>query len=250
MRRIVFIALAFMLANATAAPLKIVTIQGPPWGFLDGDGQPTGMMYEIANRIAEVAGFSPTNALVPYARTALDIESGNADMTLRFSNEHMERVGLSVTPVVTMPVILVGPRGVQYRSLSELRGKTVGVVRTSRYVDAFDADSAIQKYAVNDYEIMARMIAMRRLDAGVGSSAGLYYGAYKAGVKPDELGKPLVLGNNDFILFLSKKSARPETIGALKAAVEKLNASGEIPQIVRKYTSTYDPAVQQQDSRR
>ncbi len=237
------IPVAFVLAlllppahAAAIAPLKIITIQGPPWGFVGNDQRPTGMMYEIGNRIAEVAGLPYTNALVPYARTALEIELGNADFILRFGSEHMERAAHPVATIVTMPVILVGPKGTNYRNISELHGKTVGVVRASKYVSAFDTDAAIHKYAVNDYVAMARMLTLGRLDAGVGSSAGFYYGAQMAGVTPQDFAPPLVLGNNDFVLYFSKKNANPETIKALKKAVDKLNASGEIKQIVNKYT--------------
>jgi ABC-type amino acid transport substrate-binding protein len=234
--------LAFALSASAASPsLKIITIHGAPWGFIGSDGQPTGMMYEISNRIAEVAGFSYTNALVPYARTALDIENGNADFVLRFSNDQIARSAVPVATIVTMPIIAVGLKGTQFRTIEDLHGKTVGVVRTSKYVASFDTDSAILKYAVNDYPTMAKMISMRRLDAGVGSSAGFYYGAYMAGISPEQFGPPLVLGSNDFILFYSKKNATPETIKALRKAVDKLTTSGEIKQIVNKYTAPHRP---------
>lgn len=232
--------LAFMAASsAFSEPLRIATIQGPPWGFVGSDNKPTGMMYEIGNKLAEVAGLPYVNHLVPYPRTAFDIEHGNADVILRFSNEHMRRVATPVATIVKMPIIIVGPSGTQFRSLDELSDKTVGVVRTSAYVEAFDANTAIRKYPVNDYQIMAKMIARRRLDAGIGSSAGLYYGAMAAGVKPEELGAPLVLGTNDFILFCSNKTVAPATIEALKRAADKLAASGEINRIVSKYTGQY-----------
>jgi ABC-type amino acid transport substrate-binding protein len=230
--------------HAWSEPLKIETIHGPPWGFVGSDGMPTGIMYEIGNRVAEKAGFSFTNSLVPYARTASDIESGNADFILRFGNDQMARAAVPVATIVTLPIILVGPAGKTYNNLSELHGKTVGVVRTSSYAEQFDADLAIKKYAVNDYVAMAKMLAMRRLDAGVGSSIGLFYGAYMAGVKPQELGVPLVLGSNDFILFFSKKNAKPETIKALKDAVKKLTVSGEIAQIMSKYTKALSTDLQ------
>jgi len=222
---------------AMAASLRIETINGPPWGFVGSDGQPTGMMYEIGSRIAQEAGFSYTNALVPYARTGFDIENGNADFILRFGSEQMARGAVAVATIVTMPVILIGPKGTHYKSLRELHGKTVGVVRSSSYVGNFDSDGAIKKYAVNDYVMMATMLSMRRLDGGVGASAGLYYGAYMAGVPRDQLGEPLVLGHNDFVLFFSKRTASPDTLKALKAAVDKLSASGEIRKIVNKYNN-------------
>jgi polar amino acid transport system substrate-binding protein len=202
--------LAVVVAMAIALPamsetLNIVTIHGPPWGFVGNDGKPTGIMYEIGNRIAEKAGFEHTNTLVPYPRTAFEIERGNADFILRFANDQMVRDAVPVASVVAMPIILIGPARTRFTDLSELHGKTVGVVRTSKYVEQFDTNTAIQKYAVKDYVAMTRMLALGRLDAAVGSSVGLFYGAYTAGVKPEELGTPLVLGSNEFILFFSKK---------------------------------------------
>lgn len=228
---------------AIGAPLRIATILGAPWGFIGSDGQPTGMMYEIGNRIAEVAGLRYTNSLVPYPRTAADIENGIADVTIRFGNDQMTRGAVPVDVVVSMPIIVVGPSGKNYSKLSELHGKTVGVVRTSKYVEQFDTDNAIQKYPVNDYVTMAKMLAMRRLDAGIGSSLGLSYGAYLAGVKPQDIGVPLVLGSNDLILFVSKKTAQPETTRALKEALKKLSASGEIRQIMSKYSKSFSVSL-------
>jgi polar amino acid transport system substrate-binding protein len=228
---------------AASAPLKIITIHGPPWGYFDSDHRPTGMMYEISNRIAEVAGLPYTNTLVPYPRTAFELEHGNADFVLRFGNEQMERAAHPVAAIVTMPVILVGPKGTTYHELRELHGRTVGVIRTSSYVPAFDSDTAINRYSVNDYVIMAKMLSVRRLDAGVGSSAGIYYGAYMAGIKPEELGPPLILGQNNFILYVSKKNATPEMLRALKKAADKLGSSGEIKQIVNKYMQSYGLAT-------
>lgn len=224
---------------AMSETLNIETINGPPWGFVGIDGKASGMMYEIGNRIAEEAGFSYTNTLIPYARTAFDIENGKADLVLRFGNEQMTRGAVPVATIVSMPIILIGPSGTNYKSLSELHGKTVGVVRTSKYVEQFDTDLAIKKYPVTDYVMMAKMLALRRLDAGVGSSVGLLYGAYIAEVKLEEMGVPLVLGKNDFILFISKKNAKPETIHKLKDAVRKLTASREIRQIMDKYTKMF-----------
>ncbi|HRE18577.1 MAG TPA: transporter substrate-binding domain-containing protein [Rhodocyclaceae bacterium] len=227
-------------AAGAAEPLRIETIHGPPWGFVGSDGKPTGMMYEIGNRIAEEAGLTYTNTLSPYARTAHSLESGAADLVLRFTNEQMTRDAVQVATIVTMPIIIVGQPGTRYKSLSELRGKTVGVVRTSAYTPEFDTDNAIRKYAVNDYVTMAKMIVMNRLDAGVGSSVGFYYSAHQAGIKPADLGPPLVIGSNDFVLHFSRKNFNQQTANTLKDAVKRLTDSGEIKRIVIKYTGLYE----------
>lgn len=239
-RLIAAVALACSAACCAAAvPLKLATIDGPPWGFIGTDGKPTGMMYEIGNRIAQEAGFAWTNQLVPYARIGPEIAHGKADFVLRFSSEEMVNAAIPVAVVVTMPVIAVGARGVRFNGLEDLRGKVVGVVRKSRYTEQFDNDPLIRKYEADNYLQVVRMLKMKRLDAGVGASAGLYYSAHMAGLKAEELGPPLVIGSNDFILHFSKATANQETINALSLAVKRLNQRGEIRKIINSYIGEY-----------
>lgn len=222
-----------------ATPLRIATIDGPPWGFVGADGKPAGMMYEISNRIAQEAGFAFTNQLIPYARIAPAMAQGKADFVLRFSSEEMVTVAVPVVTVVTMPVIAIGPKGRQFKNLEDLRGNTVGIVRKSRYTDAFDNDPLIRKYEADNYVQIVRMLKANRLDAGVGASAGLLYSAYMAGLRPGDLGQPLVIGSNDFVLHLSKISATPDIVNALGLAVKRLNQRGEIKKIIDTYIGEY-----------
>lgn len=220
-------------------PLRIATIDGPPWGFVGSDGKPTGMMFEISNRIAQEAGFAYTNQLTPYARIAPEMAHGKTDFVLRFSSEEMVDVAHPVAVVVTMPVIAVGPEGSRFKTLEDLRGKTVGVVRKSRYTDAFDNDPLIRKYEADNYLQIVRMLKMKRLDAGVGASAGLLYSAFMAGLRPGELGVPMLIGTNDFVLHFSKANANPETMSALSLAVKRLNQRGDIKRIIDSYMGDY-----------
>ena len=60
----VVMALALVLP-ASGKALRIETIASVPFGFIDTDGNPTGIMYEISNRIAEEAGLPYTNKIIP-----------------------------------------------------------------------------------------------------------------------------------------------------------------------------------------
>lgn len=237
-----FAAIVLTLSSAVCqagTPLRIATIDGPPWGYMGADGKPAGMMFEISSRIAQEAGFSYTNQLTPYARIAPEMAQGKTDFVLRFSSEEMVKVAIPLTTVVTMPVIAIGPEGSRFQSLEDLRGKTVGVVRKSRYTDAFDNDPMIRKYEADNYLQIVRMLKIKRLDAGVGASAGLLYSAYVAGVRPDQLGVPMVIGSNDFVLHFSKLTVSPETRSALVLAVKRLNQRGEIKKIIDSYMGEY-----------
>lgn len=225
---------------ASAKELRIVTIDSAPFGFLATDGKPTGMIYEISNRIAEEAGFTYTNVILPYARTVHAVGSGDADFVIRYGNAELESVAIPVARVLSLPTIVVGHPSFKFESLKDLHGKTVGIPRGGRFDEAFEADTAILKYPVADYAQTVKMVTAQRIDAGIGSSVGLYYNAHVLGIKKEQLGKPLVLSTQHFTLHFSKKRENLETISALRNAVARLEKRNEIKKIVDKYLSTFD----------
>jgi ABC-type amino acid transport substrate-binding protein len=236
----------WLLALTLAAPcafgkeIHIATIDSAPFGFRGADGKPTGMIYEISNLIAEEAGFTYTNEILPYPRTVHAVGSGEADFVIRYGNAELENVAIQVARVLSLPTIVVGHPSAKFESLNDLHGKTVGIPRGGRFDDAFEADTAILKYPVADYAQTVKMLTAQRIDAGIGSSVGLYYNAHLLGIKKEQLGKPLVLSTQHFALHFSKKRENAETIAALRNAVARLDKRGEIKRIVNKYLSTFD----------
>lgn len=223
-----------------AKELRIVTIESAPFGFVGKDGKPTGMMFEIGNLIATEAGFTYTNQITPYARSANTVARGDADFVLRYRSAELAEGAIPVAGVLSLPTIVVGKPELKLRTLANLRGKWVGMPRGGRFDDAFDAESEIQKYQVSDYSQMLKMLMNDRIDAALGSSIGLFYNAYLLGIKKEQLGKPLVLSTQTFELHFSKKTADDETIAALKVAVARLKSRNEIRKVVDKYLNSFD----------
>lgn len=228
------------LHGAMAKELRIVTIESAPFGFVGKDGKPTGMMYEIGNLIATEAGFTYTNQITPYARSAHMVARGDADFVLRYRSTELAEGAIPVAGVLSLPTIVVGKPALKCRSLADLRGKVVGTPRGGRFDDAFDAESEIQKYQVSDYSQMLKMLMNDRIDAALGSSIGLFYNAYLLGIKKEQFGKPLVLSTQTFELHFSKKTADDETIAALRAAVARLKSRNEVRKVVDRYLNSFD----------
>jgi len=225
---------------ACATELRIVTIDSAPFGFVGEDGKPTGMMYEIGNLIAKEAGLAYTNDITPYARTAIEVAIGKADFVLRYSSPELTEGAHQIAGVLSLPTIIVAKPSFKLNTLADLRGKTVGRPRGGRFDDTFDADQEISKFLVADYSQMLKMLMSDRLDAGIGSSIGIFYNAHLLGIKKEQLGKPLVLSTQTFELHFSKKTADEATIAALKTAVERLKKRNDIKKIVDKYLGTFD----------
>jgi polar amino acid transport system substrate-binding protein len=235
--------LACLLATlaAAGAELRIDTIAVAPFGYMGKDGKPTGMMVEIGNLIAAEAGFSSRNQLVPYARTVVDLEYGKVDLVLRFNNAELPRVAHQLGTVVTMHTVLLARAGTPMRALEDLRGKTVGELRGGHFDLGFARDAAIIKYPLGDYQHMLQMLMVGRLDAAIGSDAGLFHAAKALGIAPSALSAPLVLSSQPFVLHVSRKTATPETMAALSAALERLKRSGAVDAVVQRYQAG-DPA--------
>jgi|GEM_PF-869151 len=219
--------------------INIETISVPPFGFIGTDGKPTGMMFEISNKIAEEAGFEYTNKIVPYARTIVHLTSGKSDFVLRFSNSKLPAVAIPLVPIVSMQNILLFNAGHPFKNLESLSGKSVGVVRGGKFDVNFDSNTTINKVSVNNYSQMLQMLTNKRLDGVIGSNVGLYYNAKKLGITQDKFSTPLLLNSKDFILHFSKKNSDINIMNRLKASVARLKRTGEFKKIIDKYMGNF-----------
>ena len=218
-----------------ARELSIDTIDIFPFGYIDIDGQNTGIIYEISNIIAKTAGFTAVNKIRPYSRTIIDLKNGDADIVIRYPNAALQENAISVATIIGFNSIVIGNVGSDFKSIKDLHGKTIGSIRGGVFDSKVSEDKAIIKYEVKDYEQIFKMLLAKKLDAVIGSTIGLYLNAKKMNISKAQLGKPLILEKKYFTLFLSKKNADPQTILALKKAVKDLVASGEISKIIKKY---------------
>lgn len=232
------LALACALAAAppsrAAEALRIETIQSAPFGLVDA-GVSSGMMYEIGNLIAERAGLSAVNHVVPYARTVVSLRNGSADMVVRFSNDELAEVAVQVARVLPMQTVVLSLPGSKVERLADLAGTTVAVARSAPLDPRLEAVPGIRFERVQNNEMLVRMVAAGRVKAAFGSRLGLLGAARHVGVAPDRFAPPLVVGSQDFWLHVSRKSATPELIDALRRGLESAQRDGSIEQIRRRY---------------
>lgn len=229
------VAISLTAAPAQARDLRIVTIDSAPFGFVGADGRPAGIMHDISNLIAREAGFGFTNHVLPYPRTALAVASGEADFVIRYRSDELEAGAVQVGGVLSLPTIVIGKASLHLKGLADLHGKTVATPRGGRFDEAFEADAAITKYPVSDYPTALRMLASGRVDAALGSSVGLLYNAQQAGLERRQLGQPLVLSTQTFVLHFSRKTADAETLAAIRAAMKRLEKRQAFRQVADRY---------------
>lgn len=222
-------------APVYAQPLKIITIELKPWGFRDGKGNFTGIYYDYINRLAEAAGLTYTNTLVPYARVINNLEQGSADVSILMSNEKLDKSALKVGVVQVIENIAVGLKGTNFASMEKLRGKKVGVIKGAKYGDAFAADNTIQKVKVTRHAQSIKMLFAKRLDAIAGPKPAILFMVNQLGFDHKKLGEPLVLSSRNAYLHFSKKTVDAKRFSALKKAVEQFQNKKIFEKIFNNY---------------
>lgn len=228
------------VAEPQARPLNIVTIDIPPFGMTAEGGQSYGIMYEISNRIAAQAGLASRNILQPYARTVVELKHGRADFVLRFDNDSLAEAAIKVAPIFPLQVIVLAAADKHLHTFNDMHGLTIGVMRGGHFNDAFAADEAIKKYPINNYQQGLSMVVNGRIDGLIGSDLGIYTVAEGMGLTQAAFSRPLVLGEQYFWLFYSRKTADEATLARLTQAVDQLREQGAFEHIVLRHArATY-----------
>jgi ABC-type amino acid transport substrate-binding protein len=220
--------------QAAPEPLHIETIQSAPFGHVDANGAPSGMMFEIGNLIAERAGLTAQNLVVPYARTVVSLRTGSADMVIRFSNEELLEVAVQVERVLSMPTVVISLAGARVTRLADLAGATVAVARSAPLDPELAAVPGIRFELVQNNEMSVRMVAAGRVKAAFGSRLGLLGAAHHLGLA-ERFAPPLALGSQDFWMHVSRKTATPALIEALRRGLASAQRDGSLEQIHRRY---------------
>jgi polar amino acid transport system substrate-binding protein len=233
---ILFVICFFPAPNtAISESIRIVTPEMPPFGFYTEDKKSSGILYEISNQIAEEAGFSYSNRIVPFARLIWELESGMADFGIFLVSKENEKIAIKVAPIIPLENIVVGMKGMTIPSLESLHGKKVATVRGAKYDEAFTQDDAIKKYETSNYEQSIKMLVNHRFDAMIGPAMGLYFTAKRLGYSRNNFGVPLVLNTKDTWLQYSITTADQKKIQVLKKAVERLAKKNLFQDIISKY---------------
>lgn len=233
-RSLLLAAVGAATAAHAAQALRIETIRSAPFGLV-GPGGAGGLMYEVGNLIAERAGLHAVNQVVPYARTVVSLREGSADMVIRFSNDELAEVAVQVARVMPMPTVVLSVAGSRVERLQDLAGATVAVARSAPLDPRLEAVPGIRFERVQNNEMLVRMVLAGRVAAAFGSRLGLLGAVHQLQLPADRFAPPLLVGSQDFWLHVSRKTATPALLDALRRGLESAQRDGSIERIRRRY---------------
>lgn len=170
------LALVPVCARAVEAPVAewpTVIVAGddnyPPYEFLDANGNPTGFNVELTKAIAEVMGMDVKIRLGPWGDMRKALNNGEVDVLqgMAFAEDRTREVDFSPPHAIVYQSIWTR-KGEEIRSLRELRGKEVIVMRQSVMHDFLLKNNLDAAYVLTDSLADAlRLLSSGRHDAAL-----------------------------------------------------------------------------------
>lgn len=205
-----------------------------PWGYLDENNQPAGLIESFASRLASRAGIDMHIHVLPHQRVLADFKRGDGDYTLLFENPAVElfadRVGLAMEG----DILLISPHSSrQQLTLPALAGKTLGYIGGTYYGEAFHADNDIIKIPLSSLDQAIRMLQLNRLDALITSDTLLHHSLQQAQLDPGNFRASILTRGHAAYLYAARDNPAPQHGTAVRTALVEMQASGEVGTIFR-----------------
>jgi ABC-type amino acid transport substrate-binding protein len=196
-------ALASASASANAAPatVKVALFDVAPYAHL-AKGQPTGLYVELARRLLGSAGLSSEIKILPFARLPVALQQGEADLTIAFGTDELDRVAKPLLPVALVDSIVVAKTPRKLGSLYALKGLTVGRARRGCHDLAAHDELAIRWVDVSGFDSALRMLALDWLDAVCLTREVLRYQLLVTGLDSASFSTGLVVGQRKVWIFV------------------------------------------------
>ncbi|MBC9249615.1 hypothetical protein A9179_04940 [Pseudomonas alcaligenes] len=208
-----------------AQELRAVLFDVVPFSYRNDAGQIVGLHVDKIKELAARAGYPAHIELTSFARIALLLEHGGADLTIGFETAPLMRAADRLGPIMYGSSILLSrqpltgplPGVLQGLRLGRLRG---GCFELQRYRPQLQV-----LHELNNYSSGLNMLNSERLDAVCGTDAGLAYAVEQAGLNPADYHSLVLTRDRAFWVFLSRRASP-----AVRQAVEQAVGEMAVPQ--------------------
>ena len=226
--------LPWLSLPVSAENISISIIDIAPSGFKE-DGKAKGATLEIANAIAEKAGYTPTTKLRPFPRVVLELGNGKTDMSILLENTALKDKVTIVAPIYEINSVVVSKSGVNIRSETDLEDKKIGIIRHSSFYKKLTNHAQLNTREVVNARQGLKMLRAGRIDALVAVDTSFYFMLKTLGIPREEFATPYVFDTKNIFLQVSNKFADDSKVSKLREIVEGMHKDGTIENILVRY---------------
>ena len=221
--------------NAADQVLINVDAENPPFMFIR-EGKVSGVYPAVIVATMKKAGIAVTLEAKPWKRALAEIDEGKAGVGgIYRTAERAQKYDFS-DPILTENIAVYFNRSkpIEFKALTDLNGKKVGVIRGWSYGDAFDAArnaGAISVEEVTSDRANLMKLAEGRLDAVLAIEE-----SGKAAIAAAKLGNidqaKTFLASNRAHLAFAKSAKQTELLGKFNKAIAAMKQDGSLDKIV------------------
>lgn len=211
-----------------------------PWGFINQQGLAEGLLVTLAESLEKESGITIRNQIRPYPRVIHEIAKGSVDFAVMFESPQAAKIGISLGRVVDTHILLVGlPNTPTVDDINELRGRSIGYIRGSKYGGVFDNSQAFDKVSVGSMKQGINMLLKRRIYAMASADQTFYYALRELNIPRHQVTPIMVLNTTSADLYFSRASTQTHLIEPLRSALNALKEKGVLNSIF--YENGYYP---------
>ncbi len=236
---ILFVHLHLPVAQAQLLPARVLINDAPPYRIVqsaDGVAQYSGIYVDILRLVAADVGLQLEFVEVPFARAFRVMEAAAADLMLgpNRSAEREAYLQYLEPPLPREPKIFLQSRlTAPIRAYDDLSGRSIAVLRGARYFDRFDADTTLNRVAVDEYVSALRLVVMGRVDTVVIPELQALWLLRQTGM-PLQIAPYRETGRDSYIV-LSRASPLMAQRARIEAALRRALAGAGLRQILQRY---------------
>ncbi|MDK2123622.1 substrate-binding periplasmic protein [Parachitinimonas caeni] len=235
MRNILFASLLLAAVPvAWAGPTQIHAVPAAPWSYPEMPG--TGIVPEYFKYLFGKAGAEMTVRTIPYLRVIEGLKDGSSEATLLIPDAERDGFALNLcSPTEIHAGVLYNKSKFTPKSMNDLAGKRVGMLRGTKALDKLKTVSGIVASDIENVGQGLKMLAADRLDATFISSPGSQVLLKDAGLAADQYGF-LEVDANPVALYVSRKSELFKNEALMKKLKTECEASKEFMKtLMQKY---------------
>lgn len=217
------------ISDGASDRIAFLTADVWPWGYLDAEGRPAGLISQFAERLAHEAGLPLDNRVLPHQRLLAEFKRGQGDYTVVFENPDLDNVADSLGQVLSADILLVANQAFAGDlTLGALAGKRVGYISGTYYGEAFQLNDQLIKVPVYTLAQALHMLRIKRLDALISSDIVFYHSLIAQNLHPRGFRYETLTRGHPAHLYLSRRATNQTLAPRLQAALQHMHQTGEL----------------------
>ena len=213
--------------------VQIRTIAVAPYG-IENNLKLSGIYYDLANLLIAESELNSQHLIYPYARIIHELKNGKTDLTIMFKYKELKDHVIYIAPLPTLHNVVIGLKGVRFKSIRDLEGKTIAYLRGAKFSEDIDTNNKIKKHRITDFRQGIKMLARGRVDAIIGPMAPILSAANSIGMA-NIFDEPLYVSKRTPWLQISKKSKLRLSVNKIRAIFNNILTRGGLRKLKHKY---------------